>query len=130
MRVMVIEDQEFTRRLIVGILRDHGVSSLIDLTDGYEALAFLEKASWSTVPHVIVCDVNMDRVNGIDFLRRLRGITNEASAGIPVIFLTGDARSDIVVQAKEAGADAFLLKPVTPVKLIKSIQAVMGARAR
>lgn len=130
-RVMVIDDQAYTRKLITGILRDNGANSIIEAVEGASALKMLRGASPGSAgtPHVIVCDVNMEPMGGLEFVRKLRESENVAARRIPIIFLTGEARADIVAEAIDMAVEGFILKPVTPIKLIGKIKQILGLPA-
>jgi two-component system chemotaxis response regulator CheY len=125
---MVIDDQAYTRKLITGILRENGALSIIEAEEGASALKMLRTTGGAsaTVPHVIVCDVNMEPMGGLEFVKRLRESENPAARKVPIIFLTGEARADIVAEAIDMAVEGFILKPVTPVKLITKIKQVLS----
>jgi two-component system chemotaxis response regulator CheY len=123
-RIMVIDDQMYTRKLITGILRDNSASSIIEAEEGAAALKMLRAVA--AIPHVIVCDVNMEPMGGLEFVKKLREFENPAVRKVPVIFLTGDARADVVAEAIDMAVEGFILKPVTPVKLVTKIKQVLG----
>jgi len=126
-RFMVIDDQAYTRKLISGILRDNGASSLIEAEEGASALKMMRgSTSQATLPHVIICDINMTPMGGLEFVRKLRESENQAARKVPIIFLTGEARAEVVSEAIDMAVEGFILKPVTPVKLITKIKQVLG----
>lgn len=129
-RFMVIDDQAYTRKLVSGILRDNGASSIIEAEEGASALKMLRgSTSPAALPHVIVCDVNMTPMGGLEFVRKLRESENHSARRVPIIFLTGEARSDVVSEAIDMAVEGFILKPVTPVKLVSKIKQVLNLGA-
>lgn len=130
--VLVVEDNDFTRNLIVSVLRKIGIGSIREAAGATAALSILEIAP----VNLILCDVEMHPVDGLTFLKRLRtGSSNERADGgqgaippsdIPVIILTANADADVVKRALNAGATAFLTKPIKPDLVRNRIEAVLG----
>ena len=105
-RVLVVEDNGFVRALVNKMLHNVGVREISEAADGGAALEKLPVVK----PDVIICDIEMAPVGGIDFLKSLR---DSPCADTPVIVLTSHADSDTVTQAKALGIDGFLAKPVS-----------------
>jgi two-component system, chemotaxis family, chemotaxis protein CheY len=126
--ILVVEDDNFTRSLILSILRGLGVRMVLEAAD---AGAALEQLTDGDVD-VIVSDIEMHPVNGLEFLRHLRAGTRPAGvvpprappSQIPVIFLTAHAKAKLVEQARAAGVSAFLTKPIRPALLRDRIMSV------
>ncbi len=114
-RILVAEDEATVRDFVCRNLSARKFQ-VIEASNGLEALAL-----WETErPHMMILDVMMPRMNGLDVLRRVR----ERSI-IPVIVLTAlDAESDKVA-AFELGADDYLTKPFGVVELMARVQAVL-----
>jgi len=126
--ILVVEDDNFTRSLILSILRGLGVRTALEAADAGSALEQLTDGEVD----VIVSDIEMHPVNGLELLRHLR--TGSRPAGvvpprapafqIPVIFLTAHAKAKLVEQARAAGVSAFLTKPIRPALLRDRIMSV------
>lgn len=131
--VLVVEDNNFTRNLIVSVLRKIGIGSIREAASAAAAFGILEIAP----VNLILCDVEMHPMDGLTFLERLRtGGSNEQADGgqgdvppsdIPVIILTAHADADIVKRARNAGATAFLTKPISSATGSKRCWAVPGS---
>jgi two-component system chemotaxis response regulator CheY len=108
--VLVIDDSLMVRRQVGGALRSLGYA-VIEAVDGIDALEKLEE---SPDTHLIVCDVNMPRMNGLEFLERLsaRGST------VPVVMLTTEGQPELMQRAKSLGAKGWLIKPFKPEFLV------------
>lgn len=109
MRVLVVEDEAYTRRVIRGMLRQSGVREIAEAEDGGKG--FIELLQFQ--PHLVFCDIHMQPVDGIEFLRIVRGADTKAIASTRVIFLTADAQRDTVLSAKDLAVDGYLVKPVS-----------------
>lgn len=85
--------------------------SIIEAVDGADAL---EKLQTSPDTSLIVCDVNMPRMNGIEFLEQ----KNRLGSGVPVMMLTTEGQPELIKKAKELGAKGWVMKPFKPELLI------------
>ncbi len=116
-RVALIDDQTLVREGIRGLLELSDKVTVVDEgSDGDEALGVATRSS----PGVILMDIRMPRMNGIDALKSLR------NAGIetPVIILTTFDDHELVLEGIRAGAKGYLLKDVTLESLIEAISSV------
>jgi CheY-like chemotaxis protein len=115
--LLLVDDDEDLREAMALIFQANGFRT-IGAGDGVEALAELERNS---SPALILLDVRMPRMNGVEFLRVLSGTPK---ATIPVLALTGDAGA--CRDAINAGAVGCLQKPIEPGRLIDAIRAQLG----
>lgn len=109
MRVLVIDDQAYTRDVISAILRRCGAEVTL-ASSVAEALESLGEAR----PDVIFCDIAMPHEDGYAFIRALRSGDDRAAAALPVIALTAFGRAEDRYNALAAGFDDYLKKPVEP----------------
>lgn len=102
-KILIIEDDPDVLRLLVTVLRPLN-AEILTAPDGLSgvAMATAEK------PHLIIMDIQMPRMNGLDAIRTLRGF--EDLADVPVIVLTAFANPENIRDAVEVGADDFLIK--------------------
>ena len=124
-RVLVAEDDPDMRRLIATLLRMAG-HKVAEAHDGMEILDRIESTIWKERPDlfdVIVSDVNMPGLSGLDVLAALRC----AYWTTPVVLITAFGDEETRAEAKALGAAAFLDKPVDPEELRN---AVMQAASR
>ena len=111
-KVLVVDDSETIRLEVARTLGQAGFW-VLEARDGAEGLA---TASKNVDLALMVLDVNMPVMNGLDLLDRLRA--NAATAGIPVLLLTTEAEEALIERAKKAGAKGWLIKPVKPEMLL------------
>ena len=85
MRALVVEDNEFMRELVVGLVRQIGFGTVSSATDGEQGLQEIMGGR----PQIIICDINMQPVDGVEFVKRLRSAgffgsmpTNLRSSGL------------------------------------------------
>jgi two-component system, sensor histidine kinase and response regulator len=116
-RILVIDDEAELRELAAETLR-HGGYKADAAPDGAAGLAL----AFEDPPDLVLCDLQMDGLDGYQVLASLR--RNPRTAVIPVIFLTGVGGADAIRKGMNLGADDYLVKPVTGATLL----ATVGAR--
>mgnify|MGYP001545873477 CR=1 FL=1 len=119
--LMLVDDDEDLRDAMALIFEAHGFRT-VGASDGVDAFAKLER---SGRPALILLDVRMPRMNGVEFLRLIR---HTPRATIPVLALTGDPAA--CRDAIDAGAVGCLQKPIDPGRLLDAIRAQLGPEAR
>lgn len=122
MRALVIEDDPLARDVVVALLEGVGFASIDKAADGEEAFNRLAAA----VPDVIVSDVMMEPMDGIAFTRRLRTHRASPNPHVPVILLTAHTDRTTVIEARDAGVNAFVAKPVSIDELRRKIVMVLA----
>ena len=105
--ILVIEDQPFVRRTIMQILSQIGFRSIAEADNGETGM---QECIRST-PDVIVCDIDMKPVSGLQFLAELRASAEVRNRRTPVVFLTNHTESEIVKKAMALGGNGFVVKP-------------------
>ena len=124
--ILVVDDDPHIRQLLVFALGKAGLDAE-EAADGEAALA----AVASRQPDLVVLDINMPRLNGLEVCRRVRAA--EGAAGdLPILFLS--SRDDEIdrVLGIELGADDYVVKPFSPREVVARVQAILrrtGARA-
>ncbi len=121
LKFLIVDDDANMRQLIRTILSSLGVKNLETAggTDqGYALLA-------NFAADIVICDLRMDPLDGIEFTRMVRTREDSPNIYLPIIMLTGHAEIAAVENAREAGVHEFLIKPVSPTKLYKTIQGLI-----
>jgi two-component system chemotaxis response regulator CheY len=124
--VMIIEDSSFVRTLVKKILLDLGVREIREAEDGSTGLQLCEQKP----PDVILCDLSMEPMDGLEFVRLLRQHEKHALQTIPVIVLTTHAEADFVQQAMRCGIEAYLLKPASPSMVKERLTRVLSGQTK
>jgi two-component system chemotaxis response regulator CheY len=119
MRVLVVDDSSTMRRIIANALKKAGCDDIVEAGNGAEGL---QQLSASKVD-LVVTDWNMPVMNGLEFVRELRTMADNAS--VPVLMVTTNAEGADVSGAKEAGVNDYVVKPFTADTLTEKINAVM-----
>ena len=104
--VLVVDDSMMVRKQVGAALKGQGYN-VVEAVDGMDAL---EKLDGNPDTRLIVCDVNMPRMNGIEFLEQL-GVRKST---VPVVMLTTEGQPDLIQRAKSLGAKGWLVKPFKP----------------
>lgn len=126
-RVLIVDDDAFVRRLLSTLLAEQEISVVAEAADGEEVLGLVEAHN----PDVVVLDLRMRRMDGLDTLKALR----EAGNNTPVVMLSAFGSDEAVLQAFRAGASGFFSKDdepehmATQVRLAAQGQRVAGATA-
>jgi len=122
-RVVVVEDEKIMSTFILGNLRRLGILDLYAFENGAEALKELPKLK----PDLILTDVHMQPVGGIELVRQLRASADNRIANTPVIFLSADSSSTTVGEALPLGVAGYIVKPPSMAALTAKIeQALKG----
>ncbi|CAK0773881.1 Regulator [Azospirillaceae bacterium] len=125
LRVLVVEDEEFLRTLTVRLLNDIGVLNVLSAGDGLEALEILRAGSESI--DLVVCDLDMPRMDGLAFLDATRQ-AGQPWSSVPTIILTVYRVLDVMNQALERGAFGYLAKPMSRQDMVEQLNAVLAQR--
>lgn len=119
-RVLLVDDSATIRMSIGALLTKHGYT-VETADDGSSALTLLERMT----PDVVITDLNMPHVNGIDFVKALR--TRQATRFTPVLLLTNESQRAKRDLAKDAGATGWIVKPVAAEDLVDVLETVLPA---
>ena len=117
--ILVVDDNQFIRRLLIEILRSFGVGSVRQAPAVDEALWKIEHKT----PDIIFCDWMMSPVDGLAFLRSVRA--KDKTRHTPVVMITGHATTDHVSTALGEGADSYIVKPFRAATVMEHIVKVV-----
>lgn len=106
-RIVVIEDEKIMSTFVLGSLRRLGILDLFAFDNAVAALKEMEKLK----PDLVITDVHMQPLGGIDFVRRLRASANNQLSSTPVIFLSADSSASTVGEALPLGVAGYIVKP-------------------
>lgn len=120
--VLVIEDESFTRMVLAKMLGTLGFKAVHQAADGVAGLAAVQTHH----PDVVVCDVEMQPMDGLGFLKALRASADSRHRALPVVFMTNRADQARMDEAAALGSDTFIVKPATPESLTATLGAKLG----
>lgn len=118
--VLSVDDSPSVRQMVKLTLAGAGYT-VLQAADGAEGLA---KAK-DTAVDLVVTDLNMPVMNGLDLIRALRQLP--AYRGVPILFLTTESDAAMKQEAKAAGATGWITKPFQQEQLVSVVRKVLGA---
>lgn len=121
-RILIVDDESFVRTTVRRMLRMLGNFEIKDATDGQAALT----AVVAFRPQLILCDIRMVPMSGLEFVRQLRTLTESGVAYTRVVMLTGTADESVVANAMQLGISGYLVKPVSALQLRKRIEPILA----
>ncbi len=121
-RILFVDDEGQIRKLVQTFLQKRGFV-VTTATDGYEALREIRKEK----PHLLITDVSMPNLNGLELCRRLR--SEAATARLPIIMMSARKQADDVLAGYAQGADEYIAKPVELAVLATKIELLLRRTA-
>ena len=117
--VLLIEDNPDDAELTIRVLNKHHLANnLVHLHDGEEALNFLFSTNNNT-PKLILLDLKMPKVDGIEVLRKIKG--DQHKKMIPVVILTSSKEERDIIESYQLGVNAYVVKPVEFEKFVEAV---------
>jgi len=120
MKFLVVDDFSTMRRIVRNLLKELGFSNVHEAEDGVDALKKLRAESFDFV----VSDWNMPNMTGIDLLREIR--KDDALKHLPVLMVTAEAKKENIIEAAQAGASGYVVKPFTSVTLDEKLKKIFS----
>ena len=119
MRILVVDDFSTMRRIVRNLLKEIGYGNSDEAEDGVRALQKLKAEKFDFV----VSDWNMPNMTGIELLKAIRA--DDALRHLPVLMITAEARKENIIEAAEAGASGYIVKPFTANTLDEKLKKIM-----
>lgn len=113
-KILVIDDSPTVRQQ-VGLALTQAGYQVVEAVDGVDGIAKVD----ATVA-MLICDVNMPRMNGLEMLEKLR--TDARWKALPVVMLTTEGQPGLIDRAKKAGAKGWIIKPFKAELLVAAVQ--------
>ncbi len=121
-KVLVVDDSLMVRQQVGRALTAAGFT-IVEAVDGADAL---EKLAATPEAALVVCDVNMPRMSGIEFLENVR---RDGRPALPVVMLTTEGQPELIQKAKSLGAKGWIVKPFKPELLVAAVKKLTAAAA-
>jgi len=118
MKILVADDSALMRHVLVKILNGAGVESVVQATNGNEAVQKVEEEA----PNLVLMDWVMPNMTGIDAVKKIRASGNK----VPIIMCTTEGEQNRIVDAIKAGANNFVVKPFDPKIIITKIKETLA----
>jgi two-component system, chemotaxis family, chemotaxis protein CheY len=122
-QILLIDDSATMREILKVYLMGRGFS-FIDCPGAARALEILA----SQHVDLVIADINMPKMDGLTFVKALRGHVQPSVRDVPVILVTGDRTEDLKARGREAGANGFLQKPLSSEKLMQLVDELLPNR--
>ena len=122
---LIVDDSSVMRKIVERSLRQSGIelSKVFEAGNGAEGMAVLGENRVD----LILCDINMPVMDGLEFLKTLPGIAN--AKGTPVVMITTEGSEAHVVEALSLGARGYIRKPFTPDQVKEHVLPLVGVKA-
>ena len=121
-KVLIVDDDYYTRKVVRTLLAVVGIVNVHDATDGARGL----EAIGTLRPDVVILDWEMPGIDGTEFTRRVRSPAHFSYPNVPIIMLTGHGERSRVAEAVRLGVHELLLKPVSSKALLDCIVSVLA----
>jgi len=118
-RILIVDDSESILEVVGFVLESSGFKVFKGI-DGLDALNVLQECG---LVDLIITDLHMPNMDGISFIKEVRA-KNDFKY-VPILFLTTESQTEKKLQAKEAGATGWIIKPFVPEKLLAAISKVL-----
>jgi two-component system chemotaxis response regulator CheY len=120
-KFLVVDDFSTMRRIVRNLLKELGFANVQEAEDGVEALNKLRGEKFDFV----VSDWNMPNMTGIELLRAIRA--DAALKHLPVLMVTAEAKKENIIEAAQAGASGYVVKPFTAATLDEKLKKIFAA---
>jgi two-component system chemotaxis response regulator CheY len=125
MKFLVVDDFSTMRRIVRNLLKELGFTNVDEAEDGVAALSKLKGSNFEFV----VSDWNMPNMTGLELLKAIRA--DATLKHLPVLMVTAEAKKENIIEAAQAGASGYVVKPFTAATLEEKLNKVfekMGAK--
>ena len=120
-KILVVDDSSTVRQQVAQVLTQVGFE-VLEAADGQLGAELIAKEGALAV---VICDVNMPRMNGIEMVTTVK--SRPEHAALPILMLTTDGQPALIKRAKEAGARGWMVKPFNPTQLVAAVKKLAGA---
>jgi two-component system chemotaxis response regulator CheY len=122
-KVLIVDDSATMRRIIARVLRQAEIpcTAIVEAVNGIEGL---QKLASEEGIELVLSDINMPEMDGIDFVRRVREDRDKDS--LPLIMVTTEGGEAMTRSALEHGANGYITKPFTPESIRAALEAYLG----
>jgi len=122
-KILVVDDEAEVREVIKLQLESNKGLNVLEAVDGQDAIDILKSGDNMVNVGVILCDIRMPRVNGVECIQFIR----EQAPGIPIVVVTGYPDAELATDLLEKGVKDYLVKPVEREKLLAVVEELISA---
>ena len=120
-RVLIVDDSPSVRQQVGMALRQGG----FEVVDGVDGVDGADKLYKDASIGMVICDINMPRLNGLDMVEKIK--SDARFAKLPIVMLTSEDNPVLVERAKKAGAKGWIIKPFRADLLVATVRKLMAA---
>ncbi len=120
--ILIVDPDEGCRRNLRMVLRNIGFTLIFEAESAVQALKIVQKHKLE----LIISEVHLPKISGVQLLRGLRGHRKLAAWSVPFLLTTQFCEKGLVISARDSGADGFVAKPVLPAVLIKRLNELFS----
>ncbi len=123
-RALIVDDSSVMRKIVERSLRQAGIEleQVFEASNGAEGMGVLREHAVD----LVLCDINMPVMDGLEFVRQVATIEN--AKGVPIIMITTEGSETHVVEALSCGARGYIRKPFTPDQVKEQVLPVLGKK--
>ena len=121
LKILIVDDIRHTRVLLTEILRAIGIQQIYEASDGAEGLQVMRAHNID----IVLTDLAMEPLDGIDFVRLLRNSPDSPNPMVPVLMITGHSTLRRIHEARDVGVNEFMAKPITARGVIGRLQQII-----
>ncbi len=118
-KVLIVDDAAFMRMMIKNILSKNGFEVVGEASNGAEAVELYKKLK----PDLVTMDITMPEMDGIEALKKIKEIDPNAK----VIMVSAMGQQQLVIEAIQAGAKDFIVKPFQPDRLLEAVNKALSS---
>ena len=124
-RALIVDDSSVMRKIVERSLRQAGIDleKVVEASNGAEALGALR----DNPVDLVLCDINMPVMDGLEFVRQAGSVEN--AKGVPIVMITTEGSESHVVQALSSGARGYIRKPFTPDQVKEHVLPVLDKKS-
>lgn len=122
LQVLLVDDNAHMREITASVLRSVGIGKVWEARDGEVAMDRLKEHAID----LVFVDLEMERLGGMEFTRKVRNDPTSANPYLPIIMMTGHTEARRVIEARDAGVTEFLAKPITARAVVDRLNAVIA----
>lgn len=118
LRMVIVEDDKFMQSILMKYFSNF--FKIDAFVNGIDTLAYLQDGN---IPDLIITDLNTPKMGGLELIKQIKA--SDFFNSIPIIVLSGEESSEMIVKCLDAGADDFIVKPFNPKELEARIKVVL-----
>ena len=120
--ILIVDDNKHMRVLVKALVHAFGVRKVSEASDGADGLKELRHSG----ADIVICDWAMAPLDGIDFTRLVRSGKDSPNPYVPIVMLTGHTATQRVAEARDAGVNEFLAKPLSAAALYSRLAEIIA----